>query len=143
MAEDVVAIIFADVFAMVSTPFQRPIANWGRRRGGCRGIRILCLMHELEVHPVSILAFIIELHAAGDVAGVWIRQALCPAELIIAGRETQQARMFMPRNRGTTPDPYHHHYQHQQGGSHGVAFVGRVRQDYARIRSLTIPDANY
>src|SRR5487761_305720 len=94
-AEDVVFGIFSDIAAMVAIPVQGPIGLPVGIGGRSGGILILALVHDLQVHPVPVLALIVLLHAAGDIAGVRITPALGLAGLVILDGQFQRMCMFM------------------------------------------------
>jgi len=99
----------------VQGPIDLPVGIGGRSGG----ILILALVHDLQVHPVPVLALIVLLHAAGDIAGVRITPALSLAGLVILDGQFQRMCMFMG---GKARAARKQHYrQHQEKRFHAIS----------------------
>jgi hypothetical protein len=118
-AEDVVFAILSEIAAVVVIPIQwaiyLPVGIGGRGSG----VLVLALMHDLQVHPVPVLAFVVLLHAACDIARFRIMPALGLAGLVILDRQFQPTRMVMPGKGGAARKQ--NSRQQQKNQFHGIS----------------------
>lgn len=81
--KDEILVIFGDVLALVMLRVQGPVDIPVGIGGWSGEILVLGLVHHLQIHPILVLALIIDLQAAGDITGFRIMPALGSASLIV------------------------------------------------------------